>query len=161
KHYPSFSLVFLAVSVTLLAHQATARVGGIHDLCRNTDYQQLCREVIRGANKPSRATENAILSLITETNKATVLASKFGQNQYIDACKGLYSDAIDSLKTSLDSLKTKDKGTLNSNLSAALTYYGTCDDTYAEAGQNSPLAATNKHLAQMADNSLALASLIQ
>ncbi|XP_022775592.1 uncharacterized protein LOC111317430 [Durio zibethinus] len=161
KHLSPFSLVFLATATFLLAGQTAARILD-GDLCRKTDYPPLCKRAVKGSvSDPKLATELAVKALIDQTMGAKALAAKLGKSPKLDNCLTSYDDAIDNLKKSLDNINHKDPGSLMSNLSAVVADYETCDDAFAEAGQRSPLAATNKKSSHMASNCLALGSQIK
>ncbi|KAL5759877.1 hypothetical protein ACOSP7_018382 [Xanthoceras sorbifolium] len=142
KHKTSLEVVFLAAAATatlFLGHAALQYSHSGGDLCQNTDYKSLCRSVVRGITNPAQATEVAIKALISETIQE-------------------FEDSIDNLNTALKYLVINhDKDALNSYLSAAVTGYVTCDDTYADSGKASPLAQNTTLLGQMGSNCLALA----
>ena len=71
-----------------------------------------------------------------------------------------YGDTLSRLRTSLADMSKRDKGGFNSNRSAALTDYVTCDDAFDEMGVPSPLAKTNARLRNITGNSLYLATLL-
>lgn len=167
----SFSMVFLAI-VTLLFLSGEAEGRGLRvrrprgrgaggDICRRADYPGLCRAVVRGQRSPYAASQATVKQLIAETIAAKKAAAKAAgkYRQVLGVCKENYGDALSSLRTSLGNMKAHDKGSFNSNLSAALTDYETCEDTFSEMGIRSPLARTNTRLRQMADNGLYLATM--
>lgn len=157
-------MVFLAMAILLfLAGEAQGRGlrrrGG--DVCGRADYPGLCRAVVKGQKNPYAATQATVKRLIAETVAAKKAAVK-GAGKYkqvLGVCLENYGDALSSLKTSLSNMKSRDKGGFNSNLSAALTDYETCEDTFSEMGIRSPLANTNARLRHIADNGLYLATL--
>ncbi|CAK9312370.1 unnamed protein product [Citrullus colocynthis] len=130
------------------------------DLCRSADYPALCRSVVKGRHNPSTAMESAIQQLMIETKQAMNVARR-RKSSAMDVCIEVYDDAYANLETCLSSLKSQDKGTLNINLSAALTDYVTCDDAVAEVGLTSPVTRSNDLLRRMTSNCLYLSSLIR
>lgn len=163
----SFSMVFLAIMATLilLAGQAHGRrirsrsrtaAGGI---CGRADYPAICSAAVKGQKNPYAATQAAIKQLISSTAAAKKWAAKGRKSQELGVCNENYDNALSSLRTSLGNMKTHDKGSFNSYVSAALTDYGTCDDAFSEIGLSSPLLKTNTRLSQMASNILYLATL--
>ncbi|KAA0061069.1 hypothetical protein IC582_006787 [Cucumis melo] len=130
------------------------------DLCKKADYPALCRSVVKGLTDPSTAMETSIKKLMVETKQAMSVAKR-QKSSAMDVCIEVYDDAYSNLETSLSSLKSHDKGTLNINLSASLTDYVTCDDAIAERGSTSPVTRNNKLLREMTTNCLYLSGLIR
>ncbi|KAG8640119.1 putative pectinesterase/pectinesterase inhibitor 28 [Manihot esculenta] len=158
KFQCSFPLVFLATTTTLLfGSQATAKVS---DICSVTDYKPLCRATLKGISDPYKALEAAIDQAIIKTRHAYYLSRTMGSDQNIDICKEMFDSGVTDLESSLKALKVNDKGTLNSQLSAVISYYSTCDDTYSEAGETNPLTKVTGVLTHMVANCLALAEKI-
>ncbi|KAF3431223.1 hypothetical protein FNV43_RR25953 [Rhamnella rubrinervis] len=158
KHYTLFSLVFLAAaSISISGAQAR----GVN-LCAKADYPALCLLLVKGETDPTRATESVIYRLIRQTKKAKKHLSRFGtsQSQVIQVCQESYDDAIYDLHTCLDNLKSHDKAGFNSNLSAALTDYVTCDDAFGELGETSPVQNVNRKLRRMAGTGLYLETMV-
>ncbi|KAK3223406.1 hypothetical protein Dsin_010431 [Dipteronia sinensis] len=159
KHCMSLSLAFLAVAATVLLQAGNAAATAA-DLCKETDFQELCKSVIKGTTDPTKATGLAIKALIVETQHVQEAAKKLGNSQELDVCNEVIDDAIDNLNGALQFLVSNDKGSLNNYLSAVLTDFVTCDDAYEESGKTSPLAKTTETAKNMASNCLALASQI-
>ena len=130
------------------------------DLCKKADYPALCRSVVKGLVDPSTAMETSIKQLMVETKQAMSVAKR-QKSSAMDVCIEVYDDAYSNLETCLSSLKSHDKGTLNINLSAALTDYVTCQDAIAEKGLSSPITRNNNLLSQMTTNCLYLSGLIR
>ena len=143
-------LVFLATATLLLAGQAR----GVN-LCSKANFPAVCHAAVKNLKDPHSATRSAINLLIFKTAKAKVLARRFRSSD----CNEIYDDAVYNLFTCLENLKGHDKASLNINLSAALSDYEQCDDTFADFSRHSPLVRTNKLLKRMASNGLYLASL--
>lgn len=152
----SFSLVFLATVTILLAGQAHA-----HSLCKKADYQPLCLSIVKGQTDAHSALESAITALISRSNRAKSSVDKQGKSENVDDCTESFDDAVSNLKKSLDNLKNRDMASLNINLSAALTDFATCDDTFSESSETNPIGNKNILLSHMASNCLYLSSLIR
>ncbi|KAH7568200.1 hypothetical protein ACOSP7_009312 [Xanthoceras sorbifolium] len=161
KHYcMSFSLAFLAAATLLqLAGNAAASATAV-DLCKVSDFQDLCRSVTKGATDPTKATELSITALLSETTHVREVAKSLGKSQELDVCNEEIDDAIDKVNGALQFLKSHDISGLNNHLSAVLTDFVTCDDAYEETGKKSPFAKIAKTAKEMASNCLALASQI-
>ncbi|XP_002527901.2 uncharacterized protein LOC8273479 [Ricinus communis] len=164
KQQSSFSLVFLAPPsllflLLLAAGQAQATIIK-HDLCESADYKRLCRSTLHGIKKPSEAIEAGIRNVIHKTRHAIFLSREMGNSENNDICKEMYDDVISDLEESIQNLKNGDKNTLNTNLSAAISYFSTCDDAFAEMDEVSPLTRANTVLEHMVDNTLSLVPLM-
>lgn len=165
QKFLSFSLVFLALTTIFLSTQSEAR-GNVAGLCKRTDYPALCKSVLKTQRRGgvAAATQSAIRATIYQTVQAKALATKLsrsGGKRIFQVCYEVYDDALSNLVTSMKNLKAKSRADLNINLSAALSDFVTCDDSFAEAGVTSPLARVNRRLNQLASNCLALASLLK
>ncbi|KDP26631.1 hypothetical protein JCGZ_17789 [Jatropha curcas] len=155
----SFPLVFLATTtVIFLLLPATATATG--DLCEATDYKPLCRATVKGITDPAKAIKKAIELVVLKTKHALLMARLLEQSDTNDICKESYDDAISDLEESIQSLEDNDEGTLNTNLSAAISYYTTCDDAYAEMDEQTSLTKVNVILEHMVSNCLALVTLL-
>ncbi|KAK9276615.1 hypothetical protein L1049_006150 [Liquidambar formosana] len=162
----------LAIDTQPCYHHATVFLAGnasahgvIANLCAHTDYPNLCKSLVNEGIDATSATELVINALVLKTTHAKTSAVKLGDGgsprskSNLDTCKEVYDDAITNLMTSIKCLKRGDKAGLNINLSAALTDYVTCDDTFTETpGATCPLTKVNKLLRKMASNALAMAS---
>ncbi|KAJ9708857.1 hypothetical protein PVL29_000721 [Vitis rotundifolia] len=155
KHFFIFSLVFLTTATFLLAGQCSAHdpkvSTALSSLCSDADFPQLCLEITKGASDPKSATQMAIQALI--------LGATGLQKSNLDTCVEVYDDAVDNLHTSLANIQSGDKAALKSNLSAVLSDIVTCDDSFAEGGDDPPaaLTKTNKVMRKLGSNCLALA----
>ncbi|KAF5746580.1 hypothetical protein HS088_TW06G00751 [Tripterygium wilfordii] len=158
KSCSSFSLVFLAI--IFLATPAASTV----DLCADADYKDLCRAALRGITNPATGTQVAIKALISETQRSIVKAKRFAdikKDKIAKVCMESYEDAIYNLKASLNNVRDNDKGSLNSNLSAAYTDFLSCDDAYSERGRASPYGRISTHLQRLASNCLAVSTVLR
>ena len=139
KHYTSFSLVFLAAATILLAGHAH----GTKDLCQGFEHESVCRTLVQGLSDPHEALKPAIHQLIIEGRRALRLANNQKKNTFLDGCKENFSFAIEDLQACLrvlknDHLNVLQKGDLLNSLSAVVSFYETCNDTYLEAATMNP-----------------------
>lgn len=156
KHCTSFSL--LLILLAMVSNSESRPV----NLCSGADYIPLCQKIVKGQNSPLGATDQVIHLLIKETESAKRLLLQYAssKSQPAQICKECYDDAVFDLQLCLTNQKDHDKGSFNSNLSAALTDYVTCDDAYAEKRQVSPVKKLNKMLRQIADTGLYLETMV-
>ncbi|KAF8401323.1 hypothetical protein HHK36_012257 [Tetracentron sinense] len=145
----------------------------IKKICDATDNPALCISAVvphlTGKVDPLAVLEMMIKACINKAQFAMALATRIAKSpttpsaiaSYLDACKDSYSDAMDNLQSATDAISTRDTGTMNSMLSAALTDFGTCEDGFAETpGVNSPMAEWDDMLSKLASNCLAIVSLL-
>ncbi|KAK1294451.1 hypothetical protein QJS10_CPA16g01655 [Acorus calamus] len=79
----------------------------------------------------------------------------------ISVCTESYDDALDNLKSATNAIADRDAGTLDSMLSAAMTDFGTCEDSFMETpGILSPMAKYDDTLTKLASNCLVIAKLV-
>jgi len=76
-------------------------------------------------------------------------------------CQELYDDAVVNLEDAVNAVKSSDIATVNTNLSAAMTDYSTCNDGFEESGEPNPLAYVADKLTKMVSNCLAISTLIK
>ncbi|XP_030545108.1 pectinesterase inhibitor 12 [Rhodamnia argentea] len=153
-------LIAAATTTLLLAHHADAgRILEEVDLCQKTDYPILCRTMVKSKVNAEKATQSAINYLILQTREAKTSSSKAkADKSLMDVCNEMYDDALSNLVTSLQNLKSRDKPSLQTNLSAFISDLETCKDTFAESNAKLPFENIIRLLEQMASNSLALAA---
>ncbi|KAK9288788.1 hypothetical protein L1049_017252 [Liquidambar formosana] len=151
---------------------ATIHRAAIQKICDKTDNPSLCISSISPFLKGAGAKidvhsviEMAIKACSHHAKLAILAASKLARGSSdattvssINDCKDFYSDALDNLQSARDAIASRDIGTINIMLSAAVTDFGTCEDGFA--GESSPLAHFNEKLSKLASNCLAIASLI-
>lgn len=159
----SLSLIFVAAAVAaafiLLGEKANAITPGpARDLCKETDYQQLCRAAVKGITNPEMATEAAISAVIAETVSAKEVTKRLGTSRELDTCHDSLGYAIVSLRTAQKNVKEHDRVSLDKNLGAAVSDFASCDDAFAEIGRPSPLANNTRTLRHMTSNCMALAT---
>ncbi|KAF8094653.1 hypothetical protein N665_0358s0034 [Sinapis alba] len=135
----------------------------IKTICGKTDNPALCESsvtpLLTSAVKPdaSSVLVLAIQASINATKAAKPAVDKSGAAD----CLELYDDAATNLEDAINAVKESDIATVNSNLSAAMTDYVTCNDGFEESGEPSPLADVADKLTKMVSNCLAISSLIK
>ncbi|KAL3726473.1 hypothetical protein ACJRO7_031380 [Eucalyptus globulus] len=157
----SSALVALIAAATtlLLAYHASAGRVLLGDLCKNTDYPALCSSMVKSKVNAEKATQSAINYLIVQMRQAKVTASTAkADKSLLEVCTEMYDDALADLTTSLQNLKSGDKPSLQTNLSAVISNLETCKDTFIDASAKLPFEKLIEHLQQMTSNSLALAN---
>jgi|UniRef100_A0A2N9IQB4 pectinesterase inhibitor-like protein len=145
----------------------------IKKICETTDNPDLCVSSIApflsGKTDPISVLEMAINAATQHAKNAMAMASKLSavpkattdsaNAPLFEDCKEMYSDALDNLQSAMDAIPSRDIGTINSMLSAALTDFVTCEDGFS--GETSPLSPYDDKGTKMASNCLAIASLIK
>ncbi|KGN51780.1 pectinesterase inhibitor 12 [Cucumis sativus] len=157
KHLVSFSMVFLLVAVFISQAQGSA-------LCDEAAFPALCRSTVKGASDPTSALKITIEHLIFETKRAKDSSLKIGSLKSLGVCKQNFDDAVDDLQSSLAYMQKKDIPSLKINLSAALTFYSTCDDAVVESGDQkkaSTVLSNDLLLQHLAANCLHLSTLLK
>ncbi|XP_056161319.1 pectinesterase inhibitor-like [Syzygium oleosum] len=166
------------VEATTVPRGSLIQAGGadlaIKKLCDMTDYPGLCVSTLSPflvgsalLAEPIALLQTAIKAATAETKLAMMVLGRLIEMSYVDAktlmslkdCHDNYSDALDNFQAAMDAIPNRDIGTINSMLSAAVTDYGTCEDEFS--GGSSPMAGHDSKLSHMADNCLAIASLIK
>ncbi|XP_022151947.1 uncharacterized protein LOC111019796 [Momordica charantia] len=134
----------------------------VSNICGKADDVPLCRSMVKGATDPVAATKASIDQLITETKRAKEASVQLGKSSFMGACTQNFGDNILNLQEGLQALKSRDKGTLMSSLSAVVSLYSGCDDAIGEGGivtQAAGIVSINSQLIHMASNCLYLADL--
>lgn len=110
---------------------------------------------IKACGNQTHAALQEVLKLIKDPSTSTIASTCLQQ------CQETYNDALDNLQNAISAIAARDKGTLNSMLSAAMTDYETCEDGFAELPiSSSPMAVADELLSKLASNCLAIATLI-
>ncbi|KAF8016391.1 hypothetical protein BT93_H1792 [Corymbia citriodora subsp. variegata] len=158
----SSALVALMVAATtalLLTQQADAGRVLTGDLCKNTDFPALCSSMVKSKVNAEKATKSAINNIILKTREAKLSTSMTkGDKSLLDVCNEMYDTALSDLDTAVQNLKSGDKPSVQTNLSAVISDLETCVDTFAEANAKLPYEKMINLLEQMTSNSLALAA---
>ncbi|KAG6478980.1 pectinesterase inhibitor-like [Zingiber officinale] len=182
---PSSNANIIPPSPTRRNPQASAQPGpsfpvaddAIAALCGKTDYPDVCVSWVRqlGGSVGGGPAHDAlgVLSLQMQACRAKVDAARAEVSAAVvkpgtdprtasnlQVCSDSYDDAVDNLDDAEAAVKANDKGTMNSMLSALVTDFSTCEDSFSEMNAKSPQAATDDLLTKMASNCLALASLL-
>ncbi|XP_010486189.1 PREDICTED: predicted GPI-anchored protein 58 [Camelina sativa] len=135
----------------------------IKTICGKTDFPPLCESsvspLLPAQLKPdvSSVLVLAIQASVNATRAAMAIVEKLAA----DDCKELYDDALANLEDATNAVKSRDFATVNTNLSAAMTDYSTCNDGFEEAGEPNPLADVGGKLTKMVSNCLAISTLIK
>ncbi|WOL03261.1 vegetative cell wall protein gp1-like [Canna indica] len=79
----------------------------------------------------------------------------------LQVCSDNYDDAFDNLDAAASAIGEKDKGRLNSMLSALLDDFGTCEDGFTEIDVSSPLQGADSLLSKVGSNLLAIAAQVK
>lgn len=170
-------LILLSLFSSLLPFASagpTNKIGEVAGICSHTDYPFLCIYASTTYGQSYLAIDAASLlamhikMTVDHTQTAKAIASTFAVNptttpqvkQALEVCVKQYDDAFDDLATGSTAVAGHDAGTANSMLSAVISYYGTCDDAFAEIYKANPLAKQDDFLMKMVSNALALAQLI-
>lgn len=135
----------------------------IKTICSKTDNPELCESsvapLLTAAVKPD-ASSVLVLAIQASIN-ATKAAKPAVDKAAAPDCQELYDDAVANLEDAINAVKESDIATVNTNLSAAMTDYGTCNDGFEESGEPNPLADVADKLHKMVSNCLAISSLIK
>ncbi|KAG2273463.1 hypothetical protein Bca4012_040298 [Brassica carinata] len=135
----------------------------IKTICGKTDNPELCESsispLITAAIKPD-ASSVLVLAIQASIN-ATKAAKPAVDKAAAPDCQELYDDAVTNLEDAINAVKESDIATVNTNLSAAMTDYVTCNDGFEESGEPNPLADVADKLHKMVSNCLAISSLIK
>ncbi|XP_057957294.1 vegetative cell wall protein gp1 [Malania oleifera] len=145
---------------------AQAANPAIKKICDSTDYPEICSSTIApfltGKTDALSVLETAIRAVITNARLALAASKSFpaiSDSPGLETCNDSYNDALDNLLDSMDSLATKDIGTVNSMLSAVITDIEACIDAFS--GSNSPFGIFDEKVKKMTSNCLAIASLVK
>ncbi|KAG6606934.1 hypothetical protein SDJN03_00276, partial [Cucurbita argyrosperma subsp. sororia] len=143
----------------------------LEEICDVTSDPQLCTKSIsshidESEVNPTSALKTEIEESIKEVRKAVTKlkslrksASKVEISCY-DTCLETFDMAIYDLQSGLESIETKDTGTMESVLAAVMSDLTTCDDTFIEMGVDSPLDNLSSKMSKYASNCLAISKLL-
>ncbi|KAF7151272.1 hypothetical protein RHSIM_Rhsim02G0004500 [Rhododendron simsii] len=142
-------------------------------ICAATDFPEVCissiAPLLNGKTDPISVVELAIKAATEHTQVAVATATKIATSpgiapdiaSTISDCKDSYDDALDNFQKALDALSSRDVGTMNSMLSAAITDFSDNDDFLAGKASSPVLLEFNAKLSKMTSNCLAIVSLIK
>ncbi|WZZ29885.1 hypothetical protein YC2023_013286 [Brassica napus] len=135
----------------------------IKTICGKTDNPELCESsispLLTAAIKPD-ASSVLVLAIQASINATKAVMPTVNKVAAAD-CQELYDDAVSNLEDAINAVKESDIATVNTNLSAAMTDYGTCNDGFEESGEPNPLADVADKLHKMVSNCLAISTLIK
>ncbi|EOA31168.1 hypothetical protein CARUB_v10014334mg [Capsella rubella] len=136
----------------------------IKAICGKTDFPPLCESSVSplltvAQLKPD--TSSVLVLAIQASINATKAALATVKEVAADDCQELYDDALANLEDAALAVKSRDIATVNTNLSAAMTDYSTCNDGFEEAGEPNPLADVGDKLTKMVSNCLAISTLLK
>ncbi|XP_047975499.1 uncharacterized protein LOC125217962 [Salvia hispanica] len=141
----------------------------LEKICESTDYPVLCLSTVA----PYLDGETDIQSILDVAIQAGAEFSKYGQetaqklagnpanppqhSSVLSDCRDGFETAAENYGKAADALVEQDRGTVNSMLSAVITYIGDCQDTIST---DSPLYSLTEKLTKMTSNCLAISSII-
>ncbi|KAL1211879.1 Pectinesterase 2 [Cardamine amara subsp. amara] len=135
----------------------------IKSICAKTDNPQLCESSVTPLLTPKLKpdTSSVLVLSIQASINATKVAMATVEKVAAADCKELYDDAVTNLEDAVNAVESRDIATVNTNLSAAMTDYSTCNDGFEESGEPNPLADVSDKLTKMVSNCLAISTLIK
>ncbi|KAG6531823.1 hypothetical protein ZIOFF_005649 [Zingiber officinale] len=152
----------------------------VAEFCKKTDYPEQCQSSAQhflpavgeakaaalvdtvaflkvqmaACRAKAEAAQSSVAALLKQPGMNPMVAST------LQVCDDSYSDAFDNLDATDKAVEARDKGTINSMLSALVDDFSTCEDGFTEMQDASPLAAFDGALSKLASNCLAIADLI-
>ena len=155
KDYTFFSYVFLATAVILFTGQAHGA-----GLCDNSPNKQVCYSVVYTRTDPRTASVATCHKLIYETKVAKVVAQRQPKSYEIDTCIFYFDDAISHVRHALNGLNAGNYKILKGDINNTLLIYGNCDYAFENYGKTNPIAKSTKHLKDIANVGVYLATLL-
>ncbi|OMO93086.1 Pectinesterase inhibitor [Corchorus olitorius] len=112
------------------------------------------------------AIENAIANATATSSTISKLLQKTSLDKFtrscLEDCSELYSEAGSNLQSGGEAFKSKDYGTANADISAALDAPDTCEDGFKEKqGLVSPLTKENENMFQLTVIPLAFINMVK
>ncbi|XP_073307375.1 uncharacterized protein [Primulina huaijiensis] len=145
----------------------------VEKICESTDHPALCiatvAPLLKGENIDVKSVlEVAIKASSTFTQFVLSLAKKLAEKpgtppemkSILNDCKDSYDTALSNFEETTTALSQGDIGTMNSMLSAVMTFVGDCEDSFDGLGIESPLMDYSDKLTNMTSNCLAIVSLM-
>ncbi|KFK38125.1 hypothetical protein AALP_AA3G073200 [Arabis alpina] len=136
----------------------------IKAICGKTDNATLCESLVTPLLTPDfKPDTSSVLILVIQASLNATKAAKVTVDKLAAAadCQELYDDAVTNLEDAINAVKARDYPTVNTNLSAAMTDYSTCNDGFEETGEPNPLVDVSDKLTKMVSNCLALSTLLK
>ncbi|KAG7624298.1 putative pectinesterase [Arabidopsis thaliana] len=135
----------------------------IKTICGKTDNPPLCESSVSPLLTPQLKPDTSSVLILAIQASITATKAAMATVEKVDAsdCQELYDDAVVNLEEAVNAVKSSDIATVNTNLSAAMTDYSTCNDGFEESGEPNPLADVADKLTKMVSNCLAISTLIK
>ncbi|XP_073129720.1 uncharacterized protein [Henckelia pumila] len=145
----------------------------VEKICESTDHPSLCvatvSPLLKGENIDVKSVlEVAIKASSTFTQFVLSVAKKLAEKpgtppemqSILNDCKDSYDTALSNFEETITAFSQNDIGTMNSMLSAVMTFVGDCEDSFDGLGIESPLMDYSDKLTNMTSNCLAIVSLM-
>ncbi|KAL5572279.1 hypothetical protein UlMin_021876 [Ulmus minor] len=142
----------------------------VSDTCKKTLYFQVCSSSLKSDPRSQTSDLQGLASIslnLSVTNGAEILSyisslkSDKSVSGHLSDCADLYSDAVQNLEESVQSINDKSYDMVKSLVSAAMTDADTCEDGFKEIeGVDSPLTERNQYFNKLCSNSLAITTLL-
>ncbi|CAA0834854.1 Plant invertase/pectin methylesterase inhibitor superfamily protein [Striga hermonthica] len=143
----------------------------VSKICKNTDHPQLCLSSIAPFLSSGHSVDvESVLRFAVEAGSKYAKEALSAANGFaaktatpevrstLKDCKESYDTAVENFQKTLDAFATKDIGTMQSVLSAVITFVGDCEDEFTQMGTRSPLSKYAETLTEMTSNCLAIVS---
>ncbi|URD99446.1 PMEI [Musa troglodytarum] len=137
--------------------------------CKKASYPDLCKSLAPSASVGS-LTCASIDVATSKAKEAAAISAKLmnapGTEKLVKSslcvCRDTFSSTADSLQLAAKNLKDAAHNDLMQNLSAAMSFTGSCADAFQDwPGLVSPVADVSDHLTKLVSNSLDLASTLK
>ncbi|PON72375.1 Pectinesterase inhibitor domain containing protein [Trema orientale] len=127
------------------------QLSAVKKICGVTEDPDLCVDSIlpnlKGAVDPVNALQSEINTFVSIASKAIEQikismddpSTSSTASECLQVCLEIYGSAHANLKQAQDAISSHDMDLLKSVLSGAITDLGTCDDAFAESGEELPL----------------------
>ncbi|KZV47719.1 hypothetical protein F511_19432 [Dorcoceras hygrometricum] len=145
----------------------------VEKICESTDHPALCIATVAPLLNGKNVDVKSVLEVAMKAGSsftefvlsfATKLAEKPGtppeMKSILSDCKDSFDTALSNFEESITALSQDDIGTMNSMLSAVMTFVGDCEDSFDGMGMDSPFMAYSDKLTNMTSNCLAIISLM-
>ncbi|KAL0414822.1 UNVERIFIED_CONTAM: hypothetical protein Sradi_1683900 [Sesamum radiatum] len=144
----------------------------VKEICDATHYASLCLATVvphlNGKTDVSSVLELAIMAGAKLTKHALSVAKNVTEEpginpellQTLKECTRSYETAVNNYQHVVYAFPRRDKGTMNSMLSAVMIDIGDCEDAVTAHAVESPLSSIGGRLTHMTSNCLAIVSLL-
>ncbi|KAL2229683.1 UNVERIFIED_CONTAM: hypothetical protein Sindi_1562700 [Sesamum indicum] len=144
----------------------------VKEICDSTHYSSLCLATVvphlNGKTDVSSVLELAIMAGAKLTKHALLVAKNVTEEpginpellQTLKECTRSYEIAVNNYQNAVYAFPRRDKGTMNSMLSAVIIDIGDCEDAVSAHAVESPLSSIGGRLTHMTSNCLAIVSLL-